>query len=153
MVLIWIFLIGLFLIECVYNDLNYKKIPNSILKYTFAYCVFQNILEIIVYFNIIHEYLTLKLITLVLVFIISFALFYFKLIGGGDGKMMIISFMLIPIYYVIIFLKYFFFLFFAFLLLIIIFTAICRLISKKNKGLELFIPQIYVRKGKSNLII
>lgn len=126
----------IFLSLSAYFDIKYRAIPNKFLKFIFPYVYFLNLLDAMIHFNVLLWFLLIKFLILAFIFGITFALFYFKLIGGGDGKAIVIFFFSLPFEYLHFFMFYFFMLYGFFILLMVIINFISNTI-RNRKGFKL----------------
>ena len=93
-----------------------------------------------------YHFLVLKLIVLIIVFLFSFFLYIFKIIGGADGKLFIILFMNHPLIY----LNYFFINIFYLLFSIgFILIHLIQILLNKKSGYDIFF--IFVNKNSLSL--
>ncbi|WP_318462622.1 A24 family peptidase [Photobacterium leiognathi] len=70
-------ILSYFILEIIYLDIKYRKIPNTL-------CLFTAICCLIVSYQ--HHYLASSLLSSVVVLVSSIVLFYFNIMGAGDGK-------------------------------------------------------------------
>jgi Flp pilus assembly protein protease CpaA len=104
--------IEIILLLCSYYDLKSRIIPKWIIFYFFFSGLITTFIDFIFFKQFTTKFLFLKGIVLFLSFLFSFLLFFFKIIGGGDGKLMMLIFLSSPFFYTSLFDVYLFYLFF-----------------------------------------
>ncbi len=108
-----LFLISLFF------DLRERKVPIKFFTFFYFVDVILNIFEYVLFFENLHRFILMKVLTFIFVLFLSFLLFLLKIIGGSDGKLLILIFMIHPIPILNIPIIFFFYLIFSFFFIIL----------------------------------
>lgn len=83
---------------CLYLDIKYRIIPNKIFFFIFIISLFLNLINIIYFHKQLGFIILARILLFIQVFLFSFFLFCFKIIGGSDGKLVIFIFITEPLY-------------------------------------------------------
>lgn len=129
--------IFLFLVICVYLDLEDRIIPNKFLKFYLLITFILNAFEVYYYLDVLFWYVIIKTLVFVFISILTLTLFTLKLIGGGDGKVLFLLFHSLPFTYIFYFLKYFFLAFGSFLIIVLMFNYIAKPKIKNKEKREI----------------
>jgi Flp pilus assembly protein protease CpaA len=143
----------------IYHDLKRRKVPNKAFTFTFISSLVLLIPDLILMINNIFMIIIMKIIDFNLVLMLSYFLFYLKIIGGGDGKAILLVFLLnSPILLNFFNIFYFFSIFLIYYLIIVITKYIFNhlknqikmykfyfTITKKDSRLERFIIFSYYK--------
>ncbi|MFX1315135.1 MAG: prepilin peptidase, partial [Promethearchaeota archaeon] len=80
-----------------YLDLKFRKIPNSLLKSSFLFCLILNFFEFTFCFEDLIRFIIMKSFFLIIIFFLTLLLYFLHIIGGSDGKVFMLIFFVHPV--------------------------------------------------------